>query len=234
MAKLWVKTLNITSNPSGAASAARQGNVVMIIDVIDMSTTAEMALELGAINIFGASPPEVSVPVTINPEKIGYIAGKKALKHDTGVIVAAEPRIYKNKKTRMDNSYKAIKGIKRAGGELDEIIPNSGKDIDELADFEGKIVVIVSSAGGVAYDAAYNYGAPEVITGTVARTEKMKGSKPALKAAKRAIQTAAKYKCGITIVASSSNSLEDVLAANFIGQKIIDNGFLQVDVEKEE
>jgi len=233
MAKLWVKTLNISSNPSGAASAARQGNVVMIIDVIDMSTTAEMALEAGAINVYGASPVETSVPVTVNPEKIGYLAGKKALKHNTSIIIAAEPRIYQNKDEHKENSYQVIKGIERAGGKLDKIIPNVGKDIEKLADFKGKVLVIVSCSGGVAYDAAYNYGAPEVITGTIARTKNMKGSEPALKAAQRAIEKAAKYRCGITVVASSSNSMEDILAADFIGQKILDNNFLEIDVEKE-
>ncbi len=233
MAKLWVKTLNVTSNPSGAASAARQGNIVIIIDVIDMSTTAELALEAGAIDVYGASPKDISVPVTVNPEKIGYIAAKKALKHESEVIIAAEPRIGKGEEERKDNSYQVIKGIKRAGGKLDRIIPNAGKDIADLANFEDKVLIIVSSAGGVAFDAAYNYGAPEVITGTIARTKEMKGSKPAFEAAKRAIEKASKYRCGITVVASSSNSMEDVLAADFIAQKILDNDFLQIDVEKE-
>ncbi len=230
MAKLWVKTLNITSNPSGAALAARQGNVVMIVDIIDMSTTAEMVLEAGAINVYGASPSEISVPVTVNPEKIGYIAGKKAIKHNTGIIIAAEPRIYDHEELLLENSARVIKGIRKAGSSPEKVIPNIGKDIVKLADFSGKVVVIISCAGGVAYDAAYNYGAPEVITGTIARTVDKKGSMPALTAARRAIEKAEKYKCGITIVASSSNAMEDILAANFIGQKILDNDFLQIEL----
>ena len=210
MAKLWVKTLNTSSNPSGAAAAARQGNVVMIVDIIDMSTTAEAALEAGAFNVLGASPDQNQAPVTVNPEKIGYFAGKKAVKNDTEVIVAAEPRLVANDEEiekRLDGIQYVLKGIDRAGGNLDQVVSNIGKEVCQQADFRDKIVVIVSAAGGVAYDAAYNYGAPEVITGTIARTNKMCGDEPAKLAAQRAVETAKKYQCGITIVASSSNAM---------------------------
>lgn len=231
MAKLWVKTLNVSSNPSGAAAAARQGNVVMIIDVIDMSTTAEAALEAGAVDVLGASPDQNSAPVTVNPEKIGYFAGKKALKMDTEVIVAAEPRLISEKCNRINGIKLVLKGIKRAGGKLGDVIPNIGKEVIELADFEGKVFVVVSSAGGVAFDAAYNYGAPEVITGTIARTVKKMGDKPAKEAAARAIEKAAKYECGITLIASSSNSMEDLLGAEYIEKEILNKGFLNLKME---
>ncbi|MFW6381067.1 MAG: hypothetical protein ACOCZ3_00865, partial [Bacillota bacterium] len=190
MAKLWVKTLNISSKPAGAAAAARQGNLVMIVDVIDMATTAEAALEAGAIDVFGASPDKNEVPVTVNPEKIGYFAGKKSLKNDTGVVIAAEPRLFSqnDQKTRMNGIQQVVKGIERAGGSLFKVVSNIGKEITELVELEGKILVVVSPAGGAAFDAAYNYGAPEVITGTIARTKKMCGDQPALTAARRAIK----------------------------------------------
>ncbi len=233
MAKLWVKTLNVSSNPSGAAAAARQGNVVMIIDVIDMSTTAEAALEAGAISVLGASPDQNSAPITVNPEKIGYFAGKKALKLETKVIVAAEPRLIseENARNRISGIQQVLKGIDRAGGKLDKVIPNIGKEVVELADFENKILVVVSPAGGVAFDAAYNYGAPEVVTGTIARTLKKSGDKPAKEAASRAIERAAKYECGITLVASSSNSMEDLLGAEYIEKEILNKGFLDLKVD---
>lgn len=228
MVKLWVKTLNISFNASGAAAAARQGNVVMIVDVIDMSTTAEAALEAGAIDVLGASPDQHKVPVTVNPEKIGYYAGKKALKHDTGVIVAAEPRYIVEEGQRNDIKQ-VLKGIERAGAKLIKVIPNIGREVVELVDFKDRILVIVSPAGGSAFDAAYNYGAPEVITGTVARTKRMKGSQPARVAVERAIKKAVKFKRGITVVAASSNSIEDVQAAQYIAQEILKEGFLNME-----
>ncbi|MFW6269460.1 MAG: hypothetical protein ACOC4G_05200, partial [Bacillota bacterium] len=93
MAGLWDKTLNIGSNASGAAAAGREKRVVMIVDIIDMSTTAEAVKEAGAVEIYGASPALHQAPVQLNPEKIGYIAGKKAVKLRTGIIAVAEPRI---------------------------------------------------------------------------------------------------------------------------------------------
>lgn len=229
MVKLWVKTLQTTYNASGAAAAARQGNVVMIVDVIDMSTTSEAVLEAGAITVLGASPDNNTVPVTVNPEKIGYFAGKKALKHDTTVIVAAEPRLIQNDEDRLKEIQQVLKGIERAGAELEEVVPNIGREVVELADFNNRIVVVVSPSGGTAYDAAYNYGAPEVVTGTIARTNNMNGSFAARVAAERAIEKALKFKRGISIVAASSNSMEDVQACQYICQEIINNGFLKMD-----
>ena len=233
MAKLLVKTLNISANPSGAAAAARQGNVVMIVDLIDMSTTAESALEAGAIEVMGASPDQNNneVPVSVNPEKIGYIAGKKALKNKTGVIVAAEPRLItgEEEESRLDSIQYVLKGIERSGAVMEKIVANLGKDVCKMADFENKILVVVSAAGGTAYDAAYNYGAAEVITGTIARTNKMSGNKPAKLAAERAVKAAKRHKSGITIVASSSNSMEDMLAAEYICKEILNTGFLKLN-----
>ncbi|MFW5991810.1 MAG: hypothetical protein ACOCQN_01300, partial [Halanaerobiaceae bacterium] len=90
-------------------------------------------------------------------------------------------------------------------------------------------LIIVSPSGGTAFDAAYNYGAPVVITGTVARTNQHKGSQIARIAALRAIEEANKLKRGITVVAASSNSMEDVQGAQYICQLIMDNGFLDLD-----
>ena len=229
MAKLWVKTLNVTSNPSGAAAAARQGNVVMIVDVIDMSTTAETALEQGVLEVFAASPDTNNTPVSLNPEKIGYFAGKKAVKHDTDIIIAAEPRLMSEEdKNNLDGIHMVEKGIDRTGAKIHDIVPNLGKEIRKLTSFEDKLMVIVSPSGGSCFDAAYNYGAPEVVTGTIARTGNMKGEEPAIKAAKRAIESAAKHRCGISIVAASSNSMEDVLAAEYISKEVLNRGFLTI------
>ena len=229
MVKLWAKTLSTTYNASGAAAAARMGDVVMIVDVIDMSTTAEAALEAGAISVLGASPDHLQVPVTVNPEKIGYYGGKKALKHETGVIIAAEPRLINEENERLNEIQQVIRGIDRAGAELLVVVPNIGREVVQLTDFAGKVLIIVSPSGGTAFDAAYNYGAPEVITGTVARINQKTGNKAAEDAARRAIETANRLKCGISVVAASSNSMEDIQAAQYICQLIINQGFLEME-----
>lgn len=229
MVKLWLKTLSTTYNASGAAAAARQGDVVMIVDVIDMSTTAEAALEAGAISVLGASPDHQLVPVTVNPEKIGYYAGKKAIKHDTGVIIATEPRLINDEDERLSEIQQVLRGVDRAGAEVLEIVPNIGREVVQFTDFAGKVLVIVSPSGGTAYDAAYNYGAPEIITGTVARTNERNGNFTAEDAARRAIESASRLKCGISVVAASSNSMEDIQAAQYICQLIINQGFLNME-----
>lgn len=229
MVKLWVKTLSTTYNASGAAAAARQGNIVMIVDVIDMSTTAEAAIEAGAISVLGASPDNHSVPVSVNPEKIGYFGGKKALKFNTEVIIAAEPRLIGKKNDRLNEIQQVLKGVERAGAQLEKVVPNIGREVVEMTEFKNKILIVVSPSGGAAYDAAYNYGAPEVITGTIARTNERKGSLTADAAAKRAIEKALKLKRGITVVAASSNSMEDVQGAQYICQLIMNNGFLNIE-----
>lgn len=229
MVKLWVKTLSTSYNASGAAAAARQGNVVMIVDVIDMSTTAEAAIEAGACKVLGASPDHHNVPVTVNSEKIGYYGGKKAVKHNSSVIIAAEPRLIDKDNDRLNEIQQVIKGIERAGARLETIVPNIGREVADLTSFEDRVVIIVSPSGGTAYDAAYNYGAPVVITGTVARTNKNKGSQTARIAATRAIKEANKLKRGITVVAASSNSMEDVQGAQYICQLIMNNGFLNIE-----
>ena len=91
------------------------------------------------------------------------------------------------------------------------------------------MLIIVSPSGGTAFDAAYNYGAPEVITGTVARINQKTGNKAAEDAARRAIETANRLKCGISVVAASSNSMEDIQAAQYICQLIINQGFLEME-----
>ena len=70
-----------------------------------------------------------------------------------------------------------------------DIVPNLGAEVIKTIDFQNKIVVCVSDTGGVAYDAAFQFH-EKVITGTIARTPKMKGNQPALKAVQRAIDLA--------------------------------------------
>lgn len=229
MAGLWARTLSTYTDASGAAAAAREGRVVVIIDVVDMSTTAEAALEVGAREVLGASPDSAGPPVPVNPEKIGYYAGREAGRNGCEIVVAAEPRLptKSGDERRRGSMNKFMRGIRRAGMQVADVVPNLGREVTELVDFAGKILVIISSSGGVAFDAAFNFFAPAVITGTVARTGEMSGSQPANAAAERAVSTATSHGCGIALVAASSNSPEDLMAADYIQKKIIDHGFLE-------
>ncbi|AZR73435.1 hypothetical protein BBF96_08600 [Anoxybacter fermentans] len=223
--KKWVKTLQVGYNASGAAAAALKGDVVIIVDVIDMSTTAEAVLDAGAVLVLGAAPDDVIPPVAVNPEKMGYLAGCMALQHKTDLIVIAEPR-WETEEERKKRIQSALAGINRSGVKLTHILPNIGGEVSKLAEFKDKVVLIVSDTGGVAFDAAYIHGAPEVLTATVSRTRAKKGLAPAEAAVKRAIEAANQHRTGITFVAATSNSLEDILAAEYLARKVIETGFL--------
>jgi hypothetical protein len=222
-----LKTLNLTYNASGAVEGARRGDVVIIVDIIDMTTSAEVAIENGALAIFGAAPTGCKAPVNLNPDRIGYIAGKTALKYKAPLIIVAEPR-YGTEEERKKRIETAFMGVTRSGDVSYTIIPNIGTEIAKLIDFNGKVVLIISDTGGVAFDAAYNNGAPAVLTATVTRTPNKKGFAPALAGVERAIEAAAKFNCGITITAASANSMEDVLAAQYLSQVIVTKGFLDI------
>ena len=208
--------------------AAQREDVVVIVDVVDMSTTAESVLDDGALIVLGASPDQISAPVAVNPQKIGYQAGEIALNNNTEVIIITEPRFAKPEK-RLEKTKMVREGIKKTGVQLGPILPNIGTQINRFANFKDKVVVIVSNSGGVAFDAAYNQGAVEVITATIVRTALKKGINPLKAGANRAIEAAQKYAAGITIVAASSNSYEDVLAVDKIAKEIIDLGFLNLE-----
>lgn len=227
MRSLSIPTLNLTCNASGAVEGARRGDVVIIVDVIDMSTSAEAALEAGAIAVLGASPVGCKAPVNLNPDRIGYLAGKKALKHKTSLIVISEPR-YGDNEERKNRAEPALAGVVRSGAEAGLIIPNIGSEITKLVDFNEKVVLFVTDTGGVAFDAAYNNGAPAVLTATIARTPMKKATEPARAGVLRAIETAKKLNTGITIVAASSNSIEDVLAGEYLMKMVIAEGFLNI------
>lgn len=220
-----MKTVHLTFNASGAVEGARRGDLVVVVDIIDMSTSAEVALEAGAIAIYGASPSGCKAPVTLNPDRIGYLAGKTALKYKTKLIVVAEPR-YGDPEERKKRAEAALMGVARSGAEVGMIVPNIGSEIGKCADFRGMVVLCVSDTGGVAFDAAYNNGAPAVLTATVTRTPEKKGLEPARFGVERAIDYATKNNCGITVTAASSNSLEDILASQFLVQLIVNSGFL--------
>lgn len=211
-------------NATGAVRAAREGYVVLIVDVIDMSTSLEAALEGGAAFVVGASPDKTRAPVKVNPFKMGLIAGQKALEAKGEVIIITEPR-WGDQSLRYNNCGQVLEGIKEAGSTVLEVVPNLGAEVSKIIDFKEKVVVCVSDTGGVAYDAAYQIH-NKIVTGTIARTPKMRGNQPALKAVQRVMDLAQGE--NIAVIAASSNSLEDVLAASYLCQMIINSGYLNI------
>jgi len=190
----------------------------MIVDVIDMSTTLESALEAGAIAVLGASPDETRAPVKVDPQRVGEYAAQIARSHQTGIILVSEPRVGSDQ-DRQQRCQKVIKGIETAGGIVEAILPNLGAETPRMLDMRDKVVVAVTDTGGVAYDAAF-IESPRVITGTVARTYRHRGLEPALRAVARAHQEWGDA-CGLAVVAASRNSMEDILAAQFIANLML-------------
>ncbi|KNZ70770.1 hypothetical protein Tfer_0449 [Thermincola ferriacetica] len=219
--------VNVTANATGAVAAAMMGHLVMVVDVIDMSTTLEAALDAGAVAVFGASPDSSRAPVDLNPEKIGMEAGSIALRNGTEVVLISEPRVGTDEE-RLQRASKAVAGIKKSGARIAAVVPNNGAETAKLVDFKNKVVLAVTDTGGVAYDAAFNAGAPAVVTGTIARTMQKRGIKPAHDAAARAVEQASRLGVGITVVAATANSLEDILAAEYIARLILEKGFTQL------
>ncbi|WP_227766054.1 hypothetical protein [Zhaonella formicivorans] len=218
MTKVFQPQVSVTADATGAYQAGKSGNLVIIVDVIDMSTTLESALEAGATAVFGASPASVRPPVPVDPGKIGLEAGSLAVKFHSPLIVVCEPR-WGKRSDFIASAAEVLEGIHLAGAEIADIIPNLGASTVKICDFKQKVVVAITDTGGVAFDAAYNAGGT-VIVGTIARTFHSKGTKPAQNAVARALAMAQQLKKDISVVAASANSLEDVLAAQYIGQRL--------------
>ncbi|MGE5390610.1 MAG: hypothetical protein ACM3PE_06045 [Deltaproteobacteria bacterium] len=219
------KSIIVSSDASGACDAVLRGMLVMIIDVIDMSTTLESALDAGAYAVLGASPDFTRAPVDVSPEQRGREAAILAREAGTGIIIATEPRVGSNEE-RVARCQRLIKGIEKEQGVIEAVITNLGAETPKLVDLNNRVVVAVSDTGGVAYDAAITAGGRAVI-GTVARTYKQKGIQPSLTAVRRALQELKDSDTGIALVAASRNSMEDILAAQFIANMLIQGNSLK-------
>ncbi|MFZ5943430.1 MAG: hypothetical protein ACOYVD_04930 [Bacillota bacterium] len=224
MAKLSkVREVIVAYNASGAARAAREGYVVMIVDVIDMSTSLEAALQGGAFMVLGASPDITKAPVQVNPYKIGAYAASKAREEKKEIVIIAEPR-WGTKEERISGCSLLLQGL---GGRIKDylVIPNLGGEVGKIVSFKNKIVICVSDTGGVAYDAAWQYS-KNITTGTIARTIFSRSNQSAVASVERVLGLAKEK--NIAVVAASGNAIEDVLAANYLAQKIIEGGQLDL------
>lgn len=215
------KKIIVTSDASGAWQAAHEGMLVMIVDVIDMSTALESALDAGAFAVLGASPDVSRAPVRLDPEQIAREAVSLARESGSGIVLLAEPRAG-TEEERIARCQKVIRAIEAEHGLIEAILPNIGAETPKMADMKNRVVLAVTDTGGVAYDAAFSEN-HEVITGTVARTFGQKGLQPALSAVRRAKETLKERHSGIAVVAASRNSMEDILAAQFISNLLLND-----------
>lgn len=215
----WSPIIGYSTDASGARQAALENHIVVIVDIIDMSTTLEGALEAGAIKVFGASPDNVKAPVPVNPFNIGRKAGQLARQFKVPVIIVSEPR-FGTHQARLAACPSLINGLYAAGITKYVVVPNLGASTAQLVDFKNTIVIAVTNSGGVAYDAAYTAGA-KCTTATIARTMNRKGLEPARQGIERALSLAKIFKRNITFVAASSHSPEDVLGAQLLSQLAI-------------
>lgn len=219
-------TLEVAFNASGAAEAGARGRVVCVVDVVDSSTTAEAALAGGALAALGAAPAGARVPVPVDPRAVGARAAALAAGAGTEVVVAAEPRVgpEEDLAARAGPVVEALD----AAGVGHEVVPNQGAELPGLVKVEGRVLVVVSATGGAAFDAALRAGGPAACFATTARVEGRTGWEVAEAGAERASALAAAHGAGLTLVAASANSADDVLAASELARILIRRGFLRL------
>jgi hypothetical protein len=107
-----------------------------------------------------------------------------------------------------------------------ELVANQGAELPGLVEVDGRIVVIVSSTGGAAFDAALAHGAPAACFATTARIEGKTGWDVLGVGAKRALDLAEEHETDLSIIAASANSTDDCLAAFELARRVVAEGFL--------
>lgn len=219
------RTLEVTFNASGAAEAGRRGRVAVVVDVVDSSTSAEAALAGGAAAVLGAAPAGAEVPVPLDPAGVGRRAAAIAKATGTDVVVVAEPRVG-TEDDRRHRALPVLQALRTASVEY-ELVPNQGAELPGLVDVDGRVVVIVSTTGGAAFDAALAHGAPAACFATTARIEGKTGWDVLGLGAKRALDLADEHSTDLSIVAASANSTDDCLAAFELARRVMAEGFLQ-------
>jgi hypothetical protein len=220
------RRLDVTFNASGAAEAGSRGRVVAVVDIVDSSTSAEAAVAGNAAAVLGASPAGVSAPARLDPGAVGRRAAGIAGKLGTDVVVVAEPRVGPEDRRRTA-ALPVLQALTTAGVRY-ELAANQGAELVNLVNVDRRIVVLVSSTGGTAFDAALAAGAPAACFVTTARITGRTGWDLVGIGARRAIALADEHARDLAIVAASANSADDCLAAFEIARRIITEGFLRL------
>lgn len=220
------RRLDVTFNASGAADAATRGRVVVVVDVVDAGTSAEAAVAAGAADVLGAAPTDGTIPVPVDPGAVGRRAAIEAGKLGTGVVVVAEPRVGTDEDRRR-RCLPVLQALRTSGVEH-VLVPNQGAELASLAPLRDRMVVIVSTTGGAAFDAALTAGAPAVAFATTGRVPDRTGWDVAGLGVERAIRLAEQHDADLAIVAATANSADDVLAAFELARAVISRGFLRL------
>jgi hypothetical protein len=220
------RRLEVTFNASGAAEAGSRGRVVAVVDVVDSSTSAEAAMAGNAAAVLGASPAGMTAPVRLDPGAVGRRAAGAAGRLGTDVVVVAEPRVGPEERRRAA-ALPVLQALTTAGIRY-ELTANQGAELGNLVDVDRRVVVLVSTTGGTAFDAALAAGAPAACFVTTARVPGRTGWDMVGAGARRAIALADEHGRDLAVVAASANSADDVLAGFEIGRRIITEGFLRL------
>jgi len=220
-----VRTLEVSFDASGAAEAGARGRAVAVVDVVDAATSAEAAVALGAVDVLGAAPAGAAPPVPVSPEAVGTRAASIARQRGTDVLVVAEPRVGPPGE-RAERAAPVTRALDAAGVRY-EVVANQGAEVGGLAAMAGRVVVVVSTTGGAAFDAALAAGAPGACFVTTARIAGMTGWEVTRLGAIRGIELADRHGGALSIVAASANSTDDCLAAFEVARAVIDQGFLR-------
>jgi hypothetical protein len=209
-----------TTDAGGAAACAQLGFITVIIDVIDMSTSLEACRYLGASLILGASPVKVNCPVRVDPAKVAGYALKYALENDKEILVVTEPR-HGKEWDRQENAAEIISIITNGGGKISAVVPNIGGEIGQLAEIKDRVVIGVTATGGTAFDAAFNILEDQrVTTATVARIKGQNSHQLISSTLCRITNQALTNNTGVAFIAASRNSMEDILAAQYLAQQL--------------
>ncbi|MBK5115930.1 MAG: hypothetical protein JJE23_03315 [Thermoleophilia bacterium] len=220
-----LRTLEVGFDASGAADAGARGRVVCVVDVVDAATSAEAGLAAGAVAVLGAAPAGVSVPVDVDPADVGARAAALARESGGSVVVVAEPRVGPAEE-RIAAARPVLDSL-AAAGVSSELVANQGAELPALAELSGRIVVVVSATGGVAYDAALAAAAPAACFATTARVVGSTGWEVAALGARRAAALAREHEVGLSVIAASANSSDDCLGAFDLAQTLIREGHLR-------
>jgi hypothetical protein len=161
----------------------------------------------------------------VSPEAVGTRAASIARQRGTDVLVVAEPRVGPPGE-RAERAAPVTRALEAAGVRY-EVVANQGAEVGGLAAMAGRVVVVVSTTGGAAFDAALAAGAPGACFVTTARIAGMTGWEVTRLGAIRGIELADRHGGALSIVAASANSTDDCLAAFEVARAVIDQGFLR-------
>jgi hypothetical protein len=219
-------TLEIAFDATGASEAGRRGRVVVVIDVEDSSTTAEALVASEAAAVFGASPAGSDVPVGLDPGAVGRRAAAAAGRVGTDVVVVAGPE-GQEEEERRDRALPVLQALRTASVPYD-LVPDYGLDLPGRVDILNRVVVIVSPAGGTAYDAALAAGAAAACFATTAPLEGRVEWDVIDKGIRRAVALAEQHGADLSILAATAGSSDDGRAAFELAQAVMASGFLKL------